>query len=130
MNYPPKPKKVAYVVLVGRMPGIYTSWPETHKLVEHFEGAVFKGYETYEEAIKVWDAWEERGENLIRPPKNKHGHRFKCAQSMPHQAPRRADPAVERRAYMLVRDHGAGDGSGSKTTACSSVTCRYPACQC
>lgn len=117
MNYPPKPKKVAYVVLVGRMPGIYTSWLETQKLVEYFEGAVFKGYERYEEAIKVWDAWEERGENLIRPPKKKHGQRFKCAPNMPHQQPARpkATPELDAYAREVVRKFSGPDGSGSHT---------------
>jgi ribonuclease HI len=43
-------KKVAYVVIKGRKPGIYKTWAECQKQVAGFSGAVFKGYETMDEA--------------------------------------------------------------------------------
>lgn len=129
MNFRPKPKKVAYVVLIGRMAGIYTSWDECRAQTEFFRGACFKGYERYEDAIVVWDAFEDRGQNLIKPPKKKRRLRFKCPANMPHQAPR-PNPAIAARARHLVATHTGPDGSGSHTTTCTAATCTYPACKC
>ena len=49
-------KKVAYVVVKGRNPGIYRTWAECQAEVAGFSGAVFKGYETMEEAEKAYAA--------------------------------------------------------------------------
>lgn len=42
--------KKYYAVRAGRTPGVYTSWPECQKNVIGFAGAIFKGFETEEEA--------------------------------------------------------------------------------
>lgn len=112
MNWPQKPKKVAYVVLKGRTPGIYDNWPEAQAQVDGFEGAVFKGYTTYEDAVEVWDAWEESGENKIRPAKKNPGRRFKVTP----EPPRRVDAVLKEYARRLVRDHSDGKGFGSHVT--------------
>lgn len=39
-----------YAVRKGRKPGIYTTWPDCQKQTSGFSGAVFKSFETYEEA--------------------------------------------------------------------------------
>ena len=39
-----------YVVFVGRQVGIYHSWPECHVHVHRFPGALFKSYDSYNEA--------------------------------------------------------------------------------
>lgn len=42
--------KKYYVVVKGKMPGIYMAWDECRAQVEHFPGAVYKGFATIEEA--------------------------------------------------------------------------------
>ena len=39
-----------YVVFVGRQVGIYQSWPECHVHVHRFPVALFKSYDSYNEA--------------------------------------------------------------------------------
>ncbi|MCQ2066865.1 MAG: ribonuclease H family protein, partial [Bacteroidaceae bacterium] len=43
-----------YVVWVGAVPGIYTSWEECRLQVESWKGAVYKGFETREEAERAF----------------------------------------------------------------------------
>ncbi|SDI05253.1 ribonuclease HI [Pseudobutyrivibrio sp. 49] len=43
-------KKNYYAVKVGKVPGIYKTWPECQSNTSGFPGAVFKGFETLEEA--------------------------------------------------------------------------------
>lgn len=45
--------KKYYIVKRGRTPGVYYSWPDCQKEVAGFAGAVFKGFESREEA----EAW-------------------------------------------------------------------------
>jgi len=49
----PKKEKF-YVVIVGRKPGIYTSWNECKKYVRKYAGAQFKSFKTLEEAEKYF----------------------------------------------------------------------------
>ncbi|XP_042404609.1 uncharacterized protein LOC121994740 [Zingiber officinale] len=46
-----------YVVFVGRNPGIYDSWAETHNEVNKFSGALHKSYWSREEAEKAYGAF-------------------------------------------------------------------------
>jgi ribonuclease HI len=124
-----KPKKVAYVVLVGRTPGIYVSWEEAKGQVEFFAGACYKGYTDYEDAIEVWEAWEDRGLNLIRPSVKKE-RKMRKAIGAERQASRRF-PDIQRRARRIVATSGTGNGQGEKTTVCPhAIACTYPACNC
>ncbi len=43
-----------YVVWVGAVPGIYTSWEECRAQVESWKGAVYKGFDTLEEAQRAY----------------------------------------------------------------------------
>ncbi|MCG8470906.1 MAG: ribonuclease H family protein [Desulfobacterales bacterium] len=43
-------KKKYYAVARGKVPGIYTSWPETQAQVSGFQGAIYKGFASREEA--------------------------------------------------------------------------------
>lgn len=43
-----------YVVWVGAVPGIYTSWEECRAQVESWKGAVYKGFDTREEAERAF----------------------------------------------------------------------------
>ena len=43
-----------YVVWVGAVPGIYTNWEECRLQVESWKGAVYKGFETREEAERAF----------------------------------------------------------------------------
>ena len=45
-------KKNYYVIIKGIKPGIYNNWPECKENVDKFSGAIFKGFETKDEAIK------------------------------------------------------------------------------
>ncbi|KAJ6831908.1 hypothetical protein M6B38_343415 [Iris pallida] len=40
-----------YVVLKGRKPGVYTTWPECHMQVNGFKGACYFKCQDYEEAM-------------------------------------------------------------------------------
>jgi ribonuclease HI len=44
--------KTYYAVKAGRNPGIYSSWVECKKQTHQFSNAVFKGFTTYEGAVK------------------------------------------------------------------------------
>ncbi|TVY93153.1 ATP-dependent DNA helicase [Lachnellula willkommii] len=50
-------KKAAYVVRVGRIPGIYFTYAECQKQVDGFSGAKHQGYSTREAAKTAWDDW-------------------------------------------------------------------------
>ena len=39
-----------YAIVIGRQPGIYTSWPEAEQQVKGFPGGVFKSFPTREQA--------------------------------------------------------------------------------
>ena len=56
-----KKKYKAYVVYIGRIPGIYETWSETKKQTDGHSGSWMKGYATYDEAIKHWDKFEQEG---------------------------------------------------------------------
>ncbi|MBU1387739.1 MAG: ribonuclease H family protein [Proteobacteria bacterium] len=47
--------KKFYVVMVGRVPGIYGSWPECQAQTVGFSNAKFKSFTTFEEAAKEYD---------------------------------------------------------------------------
>lgn len=47
-------KKAAYVVFVGRKPGIYDTWQEAEQQVTGFRGAVHRGYTNADEAARAW----------------------------------------------------------------------------
>lgn len=111
MNFPAKPKKVAYVVIRGRIPGIYDQWWEAKKQIHEFVGACFKGYETYEEAIDVWNAWEQDGVNLIakKHVRTKSGKPNRKAEVEARDRGKR----LEVYARQIIREHSGPDGSGS-----------------
>lgn len=44
--------KKYYAVAKGKTPGIYFSWEDCKAQIEHFSGAVYKGFQTIEEAKK------------------------------------------------------------------------------
>ncbi len=52
-------KKKFYVVWQGRIPGIYTSWPDCQAQVKDFQGAKYKSFESEEEAKKFFSAGYE-----------------------------------------------------------------------
>ncbi|CAG8812145.1 8697_t:CDS:1, partial [Cetraspora pellucida] len=39
-----------YAVHVGHIPGIYTSWKECEEQVKHFNGALYKKFDTKQQA--------------------------------------------------------------------------------
>lgn len=52
-------KKKFYVVWQGRIPGIYTSWPDCQAQVKDFQGAKYKSFESEDEARKFFAAGYE-----------------------------------------------------------------------
>lgn len=114
MNWPKPPKKVAYVVLQGRVPGIYETWNEARAQVDKFEGAVFKGYEQYETAVEVWEAWEENGKDLIK----KAHTRTRSGKMNPKGLVESKDRLPRLRAYAerIVRENSDHRGHGSHLT--------------
>lgn len=58
--------KKVYAVAVGRIPGIYHSWPEAQAQVSGFAGARYKGHPTLA-AAKAWLAGAPEGP-LVEPP--------------------------------------------------------------
>jgi viroplasmin and RNaseH domain-containing protein len=51
-----------YVVFIGRIPGIYERWDEVSTQVKGYPGNKYKGYDTYDDAVKAWEKFEETGE--------------------------------------------------------------------
>ena len=49
-------KNKFYAVREGRIPGIYTNWPECQKQVSGYPNAAFKGFPTKEEAVAFMNA--------------------------------------------------------------------------
>lgn len=49
-----KPKKEAYVVFIGRVPGVYRTWAETKLQVDGYPAADFRGYFKADEAEQAW----------------------------------------------------------------------------
>jgi viroplasmin and RNaseH domain-containing protein len=45
-----------YAVVIGRKPGIYTSWADCHKQVTKFHNHFYKGFDTFEEAWAFYPA--------------------------------------------------------------------------
>lgn len=112
MSYPVKAKKVAYVVLRGRVPGIYDTWDEARSHVDGFDGACFKGYYTYEAAIEVWERWEYGGENIIQQ------RRFsRSGRPTPRSTVESRDRLSATREYAvwLVQNFSGPDGRGTHT---------------
>jgi viroplasmin and RNaseH domain-containing protein len=56
-----KRKFEAYIVLSGRIPGIYKTWDETKAQTDGFPGACFHGIYSIEDAKKEW------AEHLAKP---------------------------------------------------------------
>ena len=67
-------KKNFYAVRVGRTPGIYKTWPECQANTSGFPGAVFKGFETLEEAQAFM--------NLGQPQKNNDSSKAQACESV------------------------------------------------
>ena len=49
-----KAKAKWYVVLKGKVPGIYTNWDDAKRNVHDFPGAVYKSFESESVAIQAW----------------------------------------------------------------------------
>lgn len=47
----------AYVVFIGRKPGIYFDWDATKAQVHRFARSKFKGYATLDEAHQAYSDW-------------------------------------------------------------------------
>ena len=49
-----------YVVFVGRQVGIYQSWVECHAQVNKYAGALYKLYDSYNDAVTVFGMYNAR----------------------------------------------------------------------
>ncbi|OCH86825.1 hypothetical protein OBBRIDRAFT_837855 [Obba rivulosa] len=59
--------KVAYAVICGRVPGVYTSWLATSRNVNGFSSSVYKGYTTEEDANDAYQRAVMRGAVYSKP---------------------------------------------------------------
>lgn len=122
MSYGPKPKKVAYVVFRGIVPGIYESWDQAKPQVDGVQGAQFNGYYTYEDACDAWEAWEAGKHPYQMSPVSRKAR----TKGPPSKRPASGVlHAVAGRAKMLVSTY-----AGSHSTTCTNTQCAYPACMC
>lgn len=127
MSWSKKPKKVAYVVLRGRVPGIYKTWDECKAQVDRYPEARYKGYYTAQEAQKAWDSSFYPG---TAPVAQKP---WKAPEPSPWKKSKTKGVlrAIEIRAQVLVdtfsRENGAGSTPGH---TCEKEQCFYPACSC
>lgn len=112
MSWSKPPKKVAYVVFVGRIPGIYESWDECRAQTDRYEGARFKGYTIYEDAITAWEAFEEEGTMDVRPAQKDPSRK---SNGRRHAGPKmtKALSTIDAYARKLVAEFSGPDGSGS-----------------
>ena len=51
-------RRAAYVVFIGRNPGVYLSWKETEEQVHQFSGNDYKGFDSLEEAREAFDNYQ------------------------------------------------------------------------
>lgn len=109
-----QPKKVAYVVWVGRQTGVFYNWNDCALSVIGFEGAKYKGFTTEEAARK---AFTEGHETYVKQKKD-HGR------ASPHQG-RLNLKGIDDRARMLV-----AKGTGCSTITCPKAECTHPNCLC
>lgn len=49
-----------YVVWVGRTPGIYQTWNDAREQVLSYPGACYKGFDSYEQALRAFEMGYER----------------------------------------------------------------------
>lgn len=116
MSYAPKPKKVAYLVFVGRVPGLYETWDEARAQVEGYPGAKFMGYYGIERAWTDWRIFEENGDI---PNANRHTKDNTAA----------LQRVVDHRVMKVVVQRAAHLVANFKSGHVSSCSCgMYPAC--
>jgi len=115
-----KRKKVAYVVFVGRIPGLYFSWGEAYPSVNGFRGAVFKGYYTENDAIQAWDRYEQ-DERLPYKPKKNAARTELVKPKLLNAVSKEHISVIAERARRLVTTKRSGHTS---TCDCNS----FPAC--
>ncbi|MDR3218606.1 MAG: ribonuclease H family protein [Dysgonamonadaceae bacterium] len=62
-------KKKWYVVWKGLETGVFDSWPDCKKQTEGFEGALYKSFDTREDAMAAYhvDPWQYIGKNKKKP---------------------------------------------------------------
>lgn len=53
-----KPRKQAYVVFKGKIPGIYSGWEECFAQINGFRGQEQKVYESLEAAERAWEEYQ------------------------------------------------------------------------
>ena len=57
-----KGSKKGYVVFMGKVPGIYLTWPETEQQVKGVSGHKHRSYFTMEAAQLAWETYINTGE--------------------------------------------------------------------
>lgn len=119
-------KNTAYVVFIGRIPGIYETWEECEEQVKGFPKCRFQGYKVYEDAIAAWDRFEQRGHIAMNAEERRAMHNRK------HRANKKKLnkwSSLNEHAQRLVASNSE-EGSGSRRVTCTATTCTYPACKC
>jgi viroplasmin and RNaseH domain-containing protein len=65
-----KAPKKAYVVTIGRNPGIYRTWEECKKQVDGFSGQRQRGFETVKEAEDYWEKHLQESKSSLGDGRN------------------------------------------------------------
>lgn len=95
--------KKFYAVKQGRVPGIYTTWPEAERQVKGFAAARFKGFPSREEAQAWLDGVYTAGPEKKRKPASS---RSASSRKRPPTAAD-IDPAEMKNAVCVYTDGGA-----------------------
>lgn len=85
-----------YAVATGRVPGIYTNWPDAESQVTGFEGAMFKSFKTREEA----EAW-------CKTPTYETVVRKRCKSTEPAPPPPAPPQKTVGKVLLVFSDGGA-----------------------
>ncbi|KAJ1422688.1 Ribosomal protein L9/RNase H1, N-terminal [Sesbania bispinosa] len=56
----------AYVIFMGRIPGVYESWVECQEQVNGYHGCSYSSFPNREEAERAWLDWINRGGGVAR----------------------------------------------------------------
>ena len=67
-----KVKKAAYVVFRGWRSGVYTSWADTETQVKGFPNTEYKGYATYDEAVRAFENKSKQARSQCAPTSSKY----------------------------------------------------------
>lgn len=117
--WPKKPKKEAYVVWVGRVPGVYATWDECNAQVNGFPGAKYRGFFSASEASRAF----AEGAPTVHP----------AAQRVARPATVHRPPISPRHGDVLTKHARAVVATGAASIVYPCIApkaCEFPLCNC